>query len=413
MIRGARQLLTMRGARGPRCGSALNELGIIQDGALLIRDGVLEEVGPTRRVENLSAARNAEEINAAGCVVMPGFVDSHTHLLFATPSEAGPELAPQIRATSASSLEARARTHLQTMARHGTTTVEVKTGTGPDASAEIKLLRVAQALKRDPLDVAPTFLFHLPDAGGNESRDAADWTFRELMPKIRRRRLARHADVAWDRDPERNELLGRCFDVALRLGFACKVHADTADPAAAITAAVANFAISVDHLEHATAVEAALLAGSCTVATLLPPVSFHDGLARSGARPYAPARSLIDLGAAVALASNFHPRHTPTPSMQTVVALACRYMGMTPAEAIVASTINGAHALGRADRVGSLEPGKQADVLILNGPDYRALAHEFGVNLVRATIKRGDTIYEEGEVARRTELPAPRAQRRL
>jgi imidazolonepropionase len=148
-------------------------------------------------------------------------------------------------------------------------------------------------------------------------------------------------------------------------------------------------------MEHATPAEARLLAGSCTVATLLPSVWFHGG------RGPAAARSLIDAGVPVAIATNFNPQHTPTLSMQTAVALACIGIGMMPAEAISAGTINGAHALGVADRVGSLEPGKQADLLILNASDYRDLTRDFGVNLVHKTMKRGELIYEEGEVVRR------------
>ncbi len=356
------------------------------------------EVGPTRRVENLAEARKAVEINAAGRVVMPGFVDSHTHLAFPPPAsgELGTEGAARaLRATNGQRLETRARGYLQAMARHGTTTVEVKTGCGPDESAELKILRVLSALERDPLEVVPTFLFRLPPVSGNGFHAEADWVFRELMPKIRRRRLARFADIAWEGDPERLDCLVRCLEVARTLGFASKVHADLPGSQAAVTAAVGHFASTIDHLEHAHPSEACLLAGSCTMATLLPCVSFHSGAGN------APARALIDAGVAVALATNFNPAHTPTLNMQTVVALACLRMAMTPAEAICAATINGAHALGRADRTGSLEPGKTADLLLLDVSDYRELARRFGTNLVHMTMKRGEFIYKEGAVARR------------
>ena len=159
--------------------------------------------------------------------------------------------------------------------------------------------------------------------------------------------------------------------------------------------AIRHFAVSIDHLEHATPADAALLAGTCTLATLLPCMSF-----RNGGRN-APARAFIDAGVAVALATNFNPHHTPTLNMQTVVALATMRLGMTPEEAISAATINGAHALGRAERVGSLEPGKAADLVILNINDYRDLSHNLGVNLVHLTMKRGEFIYKEGDVAPR------------
>jgi imidazolonepropionase len=400
LIRGARQLLTLRGPKEARRAAALNDLGIIQDGSLLIRDGIIEEVGTSRRVENLACARDAMEINAAGRVVMPGFVDCHTHLVFPPlgGSDADEQTAARLVCSSTGQrLEARARNHVEAMARHGTTTVEAKTGCGGDESAEIKILRVLSALKRDPLDVVTTFLLRLPSNGSGEEarRRAFESVFTELLPKIRRRRLARFADLVWDSDGAFPECFARYLRLARGLGFACKIHADQRSPAAAIAAAVENLVVSIDHLEHATAEDALPLSGSPTMATLLPAVFLHNG------DRHAPARALIDSGAAIALATNFNPRHTPMLSMQAVVALACLHMGLTAAEAISAATINGAHALGCADRVGSLEPGKSADLLLLDVSDYRELGRQFGVNLVRLTMKRGKPIYKAGEVARR------------
>jgi imidazolonepropionase len=385
----------LRGPNGPRCGAALAELGLIRDGALLIRDGEIVEVGPTRRVENLAAARKAVDINAAGRVVMPGFVDSHTHLAFPPPGAAGLDTeaaARVIRGANGQRLERRFRGYLEAMARHGATTVEVKTGCGPDERAEIKILRVLSVLKRAPLDVVPTFLFRTPD-GYDGCASETDWAFHELMPKIRRRGLAAFADVAWESEAGRVACLVRYLEVAREQGFPCKVHADQPNAAAAMQAAVEGLASTIDHLEWATASEASLLAGSSTMATLLPYASFQNG------GPGAPARALIDAGVALALASNFNPLLAPTLNMQTVVALACLRMRMTAAEAISAATINGAHAVGRAHRTGSLEPGKLADLLILDASDYQELARRFGTNLVYMTIKRGEIIYQEGAVS--------------
>jgi imidazolonepropionase len=362
-------------------------------------------VGPTRRIENLADARDAIEINAAGCVVMPGFVDSHTHLLFPPPGApetgSGESSATTIKTTTGQRLEGRARGYLRAMARHGTTTVEVKTGCGPDESAEMKLLRVLATLKRDPLDVLATVLFRFPaEASGAALHEAAEWACSHFLPKVRRRGLAGFADVDWESDPEKRACIARYLEAARRLGFGRKIHAGAhaageQDLKAAITTAVEQFAVSVDHLDRATAEHAALLAGSCTIATLLPWASFDLG--RRGS-DQTTARALIEAGVAVALASNFNPRRAPTLNMQTVMALACLQMGLTEAEAICAATINGAHALGRGDVAGSLEPGKVADVLILNTSDYRELCHDFGMNVVRATMKRGRLIYQEGEV---------------
>src|SRR5438067_8177411 len=245
----------MRGPKGPRRGLALNELGIIPDGALLIRDGELLEVGTTRRVENLAEARNAVEISAVGRIVMPGFVDSHTHLVFPPFSQGAQnddDAARAVRASTGQRLEAKARGHLEAMARHGTTTVEVKTGCGPDESAESKILRVLSALRGDPVDVIPSFLFRLPPAGsGGASHADADWVIGELLPKIRRRRVAQFADVAWDCDPERQKSFDRYLQVARSLGFGCKIHADQLGTRAAIAMAVQHTVVSIDHLEHA------------------------------------------------------------------------------------------------------------------------------------------------------------------
>ncbi|HWB83013.1 MAG TPA: amidohydrolase family protein [Bryobacteraceae bacterium] len=409
LIRGARQLLTLRGPKEPRRGAALQELGIIHDGSLLIRGGVLQEVGPTRRVENLAEARDAVEINAAGRVVMPGFVDSHTHLVFPLPgSPEDPETggASAVRASTGKRLESRARPHLEAMARHGTTTVEVKTGCGPDEAAETKLLRVLGELKRDSLDLHATVFFRLPAPdlrGGEFLREAVQWFCGEFLPKVRKRRLARIVDLAWDDDSEgRGEALCRCLAAARSLGFSCKIHAAGTSTHSAIEAAIHYGAISIDHLEHAPLASAAMLAQAPAVTTLLPGTTLLSG------GPDAPARAFVDAGAAPALATNFNPFLNPMLNMQTAVSLACLRMGLTAAEAISAATINGAYALGHAAKTASLEFGKSADLVILNIPDYREIAGHLGVNLVHLTMRRGQVIYKEGEVAPRSAHDARR-----
>ncbi|HXB73998.1 MAG TPA: amidohydrolase family protein [Candidatus Acidoferrales bacterium] len=389
----------MRGPKGPRRGLALDELSIIPDGALLVRDGVVLEVGPTRRVENLALARDAVEINAAGRVVMPGFVDSHTHLAFPLLGSGSGDhdaAARAVRANTGQRLEAKVRAYLEAMARHGTTTVEIKTGCGPDESAESKMLRVLSVFKQDPVEVIPSFLFRLPhrSSGDASYHEAADWVLGDLLPKIWRRGVAQFADVAWDSDPECYQYFDRYLEVARGLGFPLKMHADHLEPQRALAMAVDHAVVSIDHLEYATEEEAAILGPEGVIATLLPCASFRDDRD-------APARGLVNAGAAIALATNFNPHHTPTLNMQTAVALACLRMRLTVAEALSAATINGAHALGCADRVGSLEPGKSADLLMLNVADYRDMAHTFGTNVVHMTMKRGEVIYWEGAVTRK------------
>ena len=394
LIRGARQLITLRGPRGPRRGPEMSQLGIIPDGAILIRGGLILEVGPTRRVENLAIARRAQEIEAAGKVVMPGFVDSHTHLLNGAWREG--DATRSVRTSTAHRLEHRAQAHVQTMSRHGATTIEVKTGSGSDPRAEIKLLRVLAALNGHSMNIVPTFFLKLTRDGQNAaSQVALSDAMEQLLSSIRRRRLARFADVEWD--AELGDFYEHHLLMARHYGLGLKVHAGPGRTEGAIAAAIRALAVSVDHLEHATPEDAAMLAGSPTMAVLAPASMLRGG------QP-APARALIDAGVPVALASNFDPHSTPILSMQTVVALACLYLGMTPAEAIMACTFNGAHALGCADTAGSIEPGKPADIVFLKTGDCRDLAGHVGENLVLMTMKAGKVIYQEGEVAPR-ELP--------
>jgi imidazolonepropionase len=366
----------------------MRDLAIIPDGAILLKNGLIDEVGPTRRVENLVKARGATVIDATGKVVMPGFVDAHTHLMFPQPHSgaADPDAvididraARALVSITAQRLAARGRVWLDAMARHGTTTLEAKTGCGPNDSAELKVLRVLSVLNKGPLDIVPTYLFRAGTAEHAE-RVCADFLF-----NIRRRRLVRFADLQWDTDLARRPLLLRYLDAARSLGLGCKIHADQHSCGGAVSLAAEYGAASIDHLEYATLEQARVLAGAGLVATLLPCASFRHG-------HNAPARLLMDSGAAVALGTNFNPWHTPSLNMQTAISLACLQLGMTPAEAMTAATINAAHALKAAARVGSLEVGKLADVLILKTADYRDVGYQLGTNLVDRVIKRGEML---------------------
>jgi len=403
LVRGARQLLTLRGDSGPRRGAALRDLGMVPNGAVLIKDGLIVDAGPAHRVEKLPDAGRAREVDATGRVVMPGFVDSHTHLVFGRPRLADYEMrlagasyaeiaaagggilssVAAVRGMSAAQLETQARASLDDMARHGTTTLEAKSGYGLDEAAELKTLRVLAKLNGDPLDIVPTYLgAHIPPPEYRGKADAyIDWTIAEMMPKIRRRKLARFVDVYCDDGAFTLEQARRYLSAARRLGFGLKIHAEQFARTGAARLAVELEAVSADHLEQASEEDIRALAHSNTIATLLPGSVFHLGL-----RTYAPARALIEAGAAVALATDFNPGTSPVYSMQMALSLACTEMRMTPAEAIAAATINGAHALGMADRVGSLEPNKQGDLLVLNAEDYRELPYYFGANNVHTTI---------------------------
>ena len=413
LVRGARQLITLRGPAEPRRGAALQELGIIRDGALLIKDGRIVEVGLTRRLENLTSVHHSEEIDATGHIVMPGFVDCHAHLVWGIPSledgdasaaagEEAPSMpAPTIQSlcnSSARRLESRARQFANAMIRHGTTTVEAQSGYGLDARSELKILRVHARLDRSPLDIVSTFLTPRSVAGEDADGRAAylSWICSELLPAIRRRTFARFAGLRCGEEGFQLEQSRHYLETARALGFRLKIHAGPHRAGDAVRLAVEAGAASVDHLQQAGPAGLALLARSNTTAVLLPGAGFQQAAAGC-----APARGLIDAGAAVALGSNFNPGASSTCSMPTIIALACAHLGMSPAEAICAATFNAACAIGSERVAGSLEAGKPADLIVLNASDYREIPHHFGVNLVNRTVKRGVTIYQEGNVAPR------------
>ncbi|MFN7995520.1 MAG: imidazolonepropionase [Bryobacteraceae bacterium] len=406
LIRGARQLLTLRGDAGPRRGRALTALGIVEGGAVLIENGRIVDVGPAQKIEKLETATRAEVIDAGGRVVMPGFVDSHTHLIFGSPRLMDYEMrlagaqyaeiaaagggilssANAVRSMTAAQLQEQGRAFLCAMARHGTTTVEAKSGYALDEAGEIKTLGAISELNGKPLEVVATYLgAHVPPPEYRAKPDEyIDWVTADMLPKIRSQNLADFVDVYCDSGAFSLEQSRRYLTEASRLGFGLKIHAEQFLRSGATQMAVELGATSVDHLEQAGEPEVRALARSGTIATLLPGSVFHLGL-----HHYAPARALIDAGVAVALATDFNPGTSPTFSMQMVLALACTQMRMSPAEAITAATINGAHAIHRADRVGSLEPGKQADLIVLDLSDYRELPYYFGANHVHLTMKRG------------------------
>jgi imidazolonepropionase len=401
LIRGARQLLTLRGPAIPRRGAALRELAIISDGAVLIQDGAIGQVGPSRRVEALADARLAVEIDASGCVVMPGFVDCHTHLVAGPGRPVDDDSLRQmpeawgktLKQTSRRALEARSLAVLEDFVRHGTTMIEAKSGFGFDEAGELKILRTHAALNRRTSMLASTFMGALWLPPGSSSGEYIDWMCARMLPLLKSRRLAEFADICCEPDMFSVEQSRRYLNAARQLGFIPKMHAGETANIGAVAEAVRLGAASVGHVVFLSENDVETLAGSHTIATLLPGPVFFNGRGR-----YAPARSLIDGGAAVALATDYNPHTSPSQNMQMAIVLACRKMGMTVAEAISAATINGAHALRRAATRGSIEPGKVADLTILRIPDYHELASHFGVNLVETTILQGAVVFRRAKI---------------
>ena len=403
LLRGVKQLLTLHGPARPRRGPEMSELGIIPDGALLISDSQVEQAGPRRRIENLEAAHGALPIDAGGRVVTPGLVDSHTHLIYGVLGPYGHDavgdragVIRQLRLASALRLEAGARAIIEGMVRHGTTTLEAKCGYEPGISPDTKLLRAIAGLNGSPVEIAATYLAQPAAQEPRPPREIERLC--SLLPKIKRRGHARFADIICDGGAFSAEDARRYLEEARGLGFLLKVHADELLRGGGVRLAIEMGAVSVDHLDRADADDIAALAQSDTIATLLP----GSGVPACGG---AAARELIDRGAAVALGTNYHARTGLAYSMQMALSLACSQLKMTEAEVLTAATVNGAHALRRGDKIGSLERGKQANLVLWNVSDYREIARAFGVNLAHQVMVRGAVVYQEGRVRRSAVSP--------
>jgi imidazolonepropionase len=344
---------------------------------------------------------------------MPGFVDSHTHLVFAGSRVEDFELrlrgktyeeiaaggggirlsARLLRRASSSNLVAQANRFLQAFTAHGTTTLEVKTGYGLDVTSEIKTLQVMRRLANlSSVELVPTLLAAhvVPDEYTDRTEAYVKLICRHLIPLVAQRKLAEFVDCFCDRGAFGLEHCRRILAAGVRCGFIPRLHAEQLSHMGAARLAIELSAASADHLDCVSDSDIRALAKSDTVATLLPGVNFFLGLQK-----YPPARRLIDAGAIVALATDFNPGSCPTLNMQLVLSLACSAMRMTSAEAISAATFNAAFALRRADRLGSLEAGKQADLAVMDVDDYRKIPYYFGVNHCVMTVKRGQIIHSQ------------------
>jgi imidazolonepropionase len=417
LITGASQLLTLRGS-GPRRGDSLSNLGLIKDGALLVRAGAIAAVGTRAEVEKLPEARAAERLDLGGRVALPGFVDSHTHLVHAASRAEEYEMkiagasyeeiarkgggilnsVRNLRSATAEALKKRALSALRQFAAHGTTTVEAKSGYGLDVSSELKILKLHKELEAEqPLEIVSTFLgaHVVPEeyrgkAGGAERY--IKLLEENVLPEIGEKRLAEFCDVFCDRGAFTVQQAKCVLQAGRQWGLAPRIHAEQLSRTGAVRLAILLRAASCDHLECVNKSDIQALGKSETVATLLPGCDFHLGL-----KKYAPARALIEARAIVALATDYNPGTSPTLSMAMVLSLACTQLRMSPAEAIAAATINAAYALGREKRVGSLEVNKQADIAVFDVADYREIPYYFGVNHCWMTLKRGRVVHATDE----------------
>lgn len=413
LITGAAQLLTLRG-KAPRRGNSLSKLGLVKDGAVLVRDAKIAAVGTRAQMEARKDARAAEKLDVGGRVVLPGFVDSHTHLIHAASRAEEYELkiqgasyeeiarkgggilnsAKKVRGATAQALKTRARAALEEFSSNGTTTVEAKSGYGLDVASELKILELQRELNAEqPVEIVSTFLgAHTVPAEFRGKPDGREkyiaLVIEQMLPEVVNAGLAEFCDVFCDRGAFTHGESRRILSEGKQHGLTPRIHAEQLTHTGATRLGVELGAASCDHLEQVNAGDIRALAGSETVATLLPGCDFHLGW-----KTYAPARKLIDAGAVVALATDYNPGTSPTVSMPMILALACTQLRMTPAEAIAAATINAAFGLRRDTRIGSVEAGKDADLAVFEVEDYREIPYYFGMARCWLTMKRGAIVW--------------------
>lgn len=406
------QLITLRGPGAPRRGVELASLEMVEKGAVLCERGKIIAAGAERQVlrhpSRKKAGKRLREDDCEGGVVLPGFVDSHTHPVFMAPrlldfesriagatyqeiAAAGGGIRSSVagvrKATRRELAEAVLRA-LHLMQAHGTTTVEAKSGYGLSVESEIKSLEaLREAARQWQGELVPTLLgaHVLPAERQAKPEHYLREITREMIPLAAKRKLARFVDVFCERGAFSQEQAEAIFSAAVRNGLGCRAHVGQFTPCS-LKSFLEFDAASLDHLDYLYEAELPALAASQTVATLVPGANYF-----LGHEHYPDARKLIAQGVAVALATDFNPGTSPTPSMQFVISLACTHMHLSPAEAITAATINGAHALRLGERKGSIEAGKDADLAVFEVKDYRELGYWFGANLCTATVLRGES----------------------
>lgn len=414
IIHNAGQLVTCASPAGPKRGAAMQDVGIIGDGAVAIKDGVFTAVGTSAEI--LKQHKAAELIDARGSAVVPGFVDPHTHIVYAGDRlnefelkikgaeyldilAAGGGIISTVRNTRAATEEeliAAALGRLDKMLACGTTVCEIKTGYGLDTETELKMLRVIEALdKQHTIRIVPTFLaaHAVPPEFKDDAGGYVELICGEMLPQAWEWYSGSHfategtpffADIFCERNAFDVGHAERIFASAGELGFQLKAHVDQFTNLGGSRLGVEHDAVSIDHLDAISDEDIALLAASETVGVVIPTENFNGGKTQ-----FAPARKLIDAGCAVALTTDYNPGSAPCPSQPMAMAIACRYQKLLPAEALNAATINAAHAIGLGKTHGSIEVGKRADLNILDSRDWRMLVYEFGGNLVAETLAEG------------------------
>lgn len=412
LFTGIRQLLTFAGDKAPRAGAAMRELGLVKNAAVLVENGLIEAAGPRASVARHRLAKKAKVVEAGG-VCLPGFVDSHTHLVFAEPrlkdfsmrtagasyaeiKAAGGGIVSSIGAVRKQALKPMAAQLAERAAKFlecGTTTAEVKSGYGLSLDSELKILRaVRDAKKLTPLEMLPTLLaaHSVPPEFAGDAQKYLDHVIAEILPRAAAEKLAVFADIFCEKGYFTPEQTTAYLKEAARLGLRPKVHSEQLSNYGGTRAGAAAGAVSADHADHVFAEDIAAMRDAGTIATLLPASNYYLGLSK-----YPPARELIGEGVPVALATDFNPGTCPCWNMQFVLSVACTHCAMTPEEALCAATVNGAWALGLGDTRGAVMPGMQADLAFFDADDYRELCYYFGASQCSMTVKKGRAVYSK------------------
>lgn len=406
LVTNTSQIVTMAGQARPRIGSEMRDLSIISDGAMFVQDGRICAIGRRDEIEPLAEA-GTNVVDAGRRVVMPGFVDAHTHLVFAGNrgdefemrcagmtyqqiAERGGGIRSTVRKTRAATedeLVAVGQKHARWFLGGGTTTVEAKSGYGLSVEDELKLLRAIRRVSESmQLRCVPTFLgaHEIPDEYKSQPDDYVDLVVNEMIPEVVAEKLAEFCDIFCETKVFTVAQAERVLTAAKQHGLGLRVHADQFTSSGAVELAAKLGAKTVDHLEQTTADSIAAMKKAGVQPVLLP-----GSVYAIGSQKYAPARAMIEAGLPVVIATDFNPGSSPTTSMTMVLSLACTQMKMTPAEAVTAATINAAYSLNRGDQIGSLQPGKIADFVIHDAEDYRELAYFFGGHRAHAVYAAG------------------------
>jgi imidazolonepropionase len=414
LIVNSSQLLMMNGPDRARHGNEMRSVGLVREGAVLVEEGKILAAGLHDIVHTHPLASKARILDAGGKVVLPGFIDSHTHPVFAGPrlkdfesrlkgktyadiaAEGGGIISTVngVRGASLNSLTESLRHRAGRFLECGTTTIEAKSGYGLDLDNELKMLRAIKSVNEaGPLELIATFLgaHAIPGEMKHDREGYIKRVCEEMIPAVAKEKLAVFVDVFCEKGFFTVEETQRIFQAAAQAGLKPKIHAEQLTRSASLAMALKADAVSADHLDCIDDSDLNLLSKAGTVAALVPGSNYFLN------KPYPPARRLIDAGAAVALATDFNPGSCPCWDMRMIMSIACTQMKMAPEEALVAATINGAAALGLDKTHGSLEPGKVADLVCYEAEDYRELPYYFGAPQVAWTMKRGVMVHSRRE----------------